>query len=119
MGGTLVVFDRNMNALYFSKTPIPFVRPNKLKELPLYRHIGLYAYRYETLANYLTLQPGPLEQVEGLEQLRALENGINVRVVLVDYRGRTHWSVDSPDDVSKVEAIIAREGELVPELAKS
>lgn len=119
VGGTLVVFNKNMDALYFSKSPIPFVRPNKLSELPLYRHIGLYAYRYETLANYLTLKPGPLEQVEGLEQLRALENGINVRVVLVDYRGRTHWSVDSPDDISKAEAIIAREGELVPQLAKS
>jgi 3-deoxy-manno-octulosonate cytidylyltransferase (CMP-KDO synthetase) len=119
VGGTLVVFDRNMNALYFSKSPIPFVRPNNLTELPLYRHIGLYGYRYETLANYLTLEPGPLEKVEGLEQLRALENGIDVRVVLVDYRGRTHWSVDSPDDISKVEAIIAREGELVPALANS
>lgn len=114
VGGTLVVFDKNFNALYFSKSPIPFLRPTTSEEAPLYRHIGLYAYTYEMLQQYLILPPGKLEKVEGLEQLRALENGIPIRVVIVDYKGRTHWSVDSPDDVQKVEAIIKSEGELFP-----
>ncbi len=57
--------------------------------------------------------PSPLEQAESLEQLRALENGIAIRIVEVDYRGRSAWSVDAPSDVDEVEAIIAREGELV------
>ncbi len=114
VGGTLVVFDKNNNALYFSKSPIPFVRTRN-EDTPLYRHIGLYAYRYNTLAKYLSLPTGPLEKAEGLEQLRALENGIPIRVVLVDYQGRTHWSVDSPEDLEKVVQIIQQEGELVPE----
>ena len=60
------------------------------------------------------LPQSPLERAEQLEQLRALQNGIPIRVVLVDRKGRTHWSVDTPDDAKKVEEIIAREGELVP-----
>ena len=55
----------------------------------------------------------PLEAAEGLEQLRALENGMKIRVALVDYKGRTHGSIDAPEDVALVESIIAREGELV------
>jgi 3-deoxy-manno-octulosonate cytidylyltransferase (CMP-KDO synthetase) len=113
VGGTLVVFDKNLNALYFSKSMIPFMRPDiAADDAPLYRHIGLYAYTYDTLKRYLELPKGPLEKVESLEQLRALENGIPIRIVVVDYRGRTHWSVDSPDDVARVEKIIAEQGEL-------
>lgn len=112
VGGTFVVFDKHHNALYFSKAPIPFVRSKDSKDLPIFRHIGLYAYTRETLKEYLQLPATPLELTEGLEQLRALENGIPIRVVEVDYRGRTHWSVDSPTDVERVEAIIAAEGEL-------
>ena len=113
--GTLVVFDRFMNALYFSKTIIPSLRTrNPDQPPPVYRHIGLYGYRFETLERMAALAPTPLEQAEGLEQLRALENGIPIRVVLTDYRGRTHWSVDSPEDAAMVETLIARDGELVP-----
>ena len=112
VGGTLVVFDVNKNALYFSKSPIPFVR-TKTVDAPLYRHVGLYAYRYPTLEKYLSLPESGLEKVEGLEQLRALENGIGIKVVVVDYRNRTHWSVDSPEDLKKVEEIIDDEGELI------
>lgn len=114
VGGTLVVFDKHLNAMYFSKSPIPFVRStNSNADLPLYRHIGLYGYSYDALKKYLQLPQGPLEQIEGLEQLRALENGIPIRIVVVDYRGRTHWSVDSPDDIVRVERIIAEQGELL------
>jgi CMP-2-keto-3-deoxyoctulosonic acid synthetase len=81
-------------------------------EPPLYRHIGLYAYTHSALKEYLALPAGDLEKIEGLEQLRALENGIPIRIVLVDYKGRTHGSVDSPTDVPRVQEIIAAQGEL-------
>lgn len=113
VSGTLVVFDKNYNALYFSKGLIPFLRDRELKEPPIYRHIGLYAYRYSALEKYVSLSMTPLEQAEKLEQLRALENGIPIKIVPVDYQGRTHWSVDNPEDIQKVEEIILREGELV------
>lgn len=112
--GTVVVFDRSLNALYFSKTIIPSLRSVGGDKPPVYRHIGLYGYRMGTLDQLAALAPTPLEQAEGLEQLRALENGIPIRVVLTDYRGRTHWSVDSPEDATMVETLIARDGELVP-----
>lgn len=109
--GTTVTFDLAGDALYFSKQIIPFVR--KTGFASVHRHIGLYGYRCDSLRRYVALPPSPLERTEGLEQLRALENGMKVRVVVVDYRGRSHGSVDTPEDVAVVEAIIAREGELV------
>lgn len=111
VGGTTVVFDRAMNALYFSKAIIPFRREDA--GVPVYKHIGLYAYRFRTLERLVALDPSPLEMTESLEQLRALENGIPIRIVLTDYRGRTPWSVDSPRDAEIAADIVAREGELV------
>ena len=111
--GTLVVFDRKGDALYFSKSFIPHLRVRDQDPLPVFHHIGIYGYRMDALERYCALPEGPLERAEQLEQLRALENGIPIRVVLVDYRNRSHWSVDTPQDAAKVEAIIAREGELV------
>ncbi len=110
--GTTVVFDRKRNALYFSKAVIPYMR--NAGHAGIYRHIGLYGYRKAALARYVELAPTPLEQTEGLEQLRALENGMPVRVAIVDYKGRTHWSIDAPEDVAVAERIIEREGELLP-----
>ncbi len=112
VSGTTVVFDRNCDALYFSKALIPFVR-HPDENLPVYRHIGLYGYRLPALRQYLSLAPTPLEKVEGLEMLRMMENAFKIRVVPVDYRGRTHWSVDSKEDILLAEQIIVREGELV------
>ncbi|WP_114009706.1 3-deoxy-manno-octulosonate cytidylyltransferase [Cohaesibacter intestini] len=109
--GTTVVFDANRNALYFSKMILPYIRA--AGHTSVYRHIGLYGYRREALERYVNLAPSPLELTEGLEQLRALENGMTVRIVTVDYLGRTHASVDAPDDVKIVEDIIKQEGELV------
>jgi 3-deoxy-manno-octulosonate cytidylyltransferase (CMP-KDO synthetase) len=113
VGGTTVVCDQRSDALYFSKAVIPYIR-TPCDPLPVLRHIGLYAYRYRTLERYVGLPETPLEQVEGLEQLRALEHGIRIRVVLVDYRGRTHASVDSPEDLKRVELLLEKEGELIP-----
>lgn len=111
--GTCVVFDKNKNAMYFSKALIPYSRSNDSANLPVFRHIGLYGYRKETLQKLSELPEGMFEKVEKLEQLRALENGIPIRIVEVDYKGRTHGSVDSPNDVTFVESIIAQEGELL------
>ncbi|MHC4378103.1 MAG: 3-deoxy-manno-octulosonate cytidylyltransferase [Planctomycetota bacterium] len=113
VGGTTVVMDRAGYALYFSKAPIPFQRHPEA-ETPIYRHFGLYAYRAASLRQLVALEPGPLERVESLEQLRALENGLKVRVVVVDTRGRSHLAIDSPEDLQRVVQVIADEGELVP-----
>lgn len=109
--GTCVVFDKNKNALYFSKNLIPYYRG---ENTPVYRHIGLYGYRRQTLEQLSRWEEGVLEKSEKLEQLRALENGTPIRVVPVDYLGRTHGSVDRPEDVLFVERIIEKEGELLP-----
>lgn len=112
--GTLVIKDQSNQALYFSKGLLPFVRTHAdLKAPPVAQHIGLYGYTREALTHYFKLSSTPLEKVEGLEQLRFLEHGIPLQLVEVDYKGRSAWSVDHPDDVAKVEAIIEKEGELV------
>jgi 3-deoxy-manno-octulosonate cytidylyltransferase (CMP-KDO synthetase) len=111
--GTLVTFDRDRNALYFSKSLIPHLRVRGEDPPPVYQHVGIYGYRTETLEALGALAEGPLERAEQLEQLRALENGIPIRIVVVDYRGRTNWSVDTPEDAAMVESIIIREGELL------
>jgi 3-deoxy-manno-octulosonate cytidylyltransferase (CMP-KDO synthetase) len=109
--GTCVVFNAKREALYFSKALIPYGREGE--DLKVFRHIGLYGYRQNTLQTLNRLPEGILERSEKLEQLRALENGIPIRVVEVDYRGRTHGSVDRPEDVGVVESVIAAEGELL------
>jgi 3-deoxy-manno-octulosonate cytidylyltransferase (CMP-KDO synthetase) len=112
VGGTTVVFDQQYNALYFSKSIIPYVR-TATEPLPVFRHIGLYGYRRDILQRLITLPTGPLEQAEQLEQLRALEHGISIRVVPVDYQGRTHAGIDSPQDLQRAEQLITSEGELL------
>jgi 3-deoxy-manno-octulosonate cytidylyltransferase (CMP-KDO synthetase) len=111
--GTTVTFDRQRNALYFSKQVIPYLRNADI--VPVYRHIGIYGYSRGGLERFVSLSQTPLEQAEGLEQLRALEHGMKVRIVVVDYKGRTHASVDAPEDVQAVEALIAAQGELLVE----
>ncbi len=111
--GTSVVFDRRGYALYFSKGLVPWPREQQTKSMFVYRHIGLYGYRRDALAEFAQLGEGELERIEKLEQLRALEHGMALRVVAVDYRGRSHASVDRVEDVALVEEIIKREGELV------
>lgn len=117
--GTTVLVDKDDFALAFSKTPLPAIRDvEKAKRLlpvsPVRRHIGLYAYSYDALGRYMNLEPSAYEPgyVEGLEQMRFLENGMRIKVVPVDYRGRTTTGgVDSPEDVRRVEQILAEFGE--------
>jgi 3-deoxy-manno-octulosonate cytidylyltransferase (CMP-KDO synthetase) len=114
VSGTTVTFAKNGNALYFSKGIIPFMRTTPANgEPPIFQHIGVYAYRADALKKYIALPQGMFEEVEQLEQLRAIENGMPIRVVQVSLQGRTMWSVDNPQDVARVEEIIRAEGELV------
>ncbi len=111
---TLVVFDKNSRALYFSRALIPNMREKQdATKQVFHKHIGIYAFRFEALQKYVQLEPTRLESLEKLEQLRALENGMPIQVFLVEPGVRSLASVDSPQDVEKVEAIIKREGELI------
>ncbi|MCS7187103.1 MAG: 3-deoxy-manno-octulosonate cytidylyltransferase [Armatimonadetes bacterium] len=107
-----VVVDRDGFALYFSRSPLPFFRPKgKMAETPQFdlpedalvrplRHIGLYAYRREFLLQFAQWSPTDLERTEGLEQLRALEHGIRIKVVMTPYRS---IGVDTPEDLERLE----------------
>ncbi len=77
-----VVTDLNNNAIYFSRSPIPYFRQNI--SAPVYHHIGLYAFRRDFLLQYTKLPVTPLEQTESLEQLRAIEHGFKIRVCLTE-----------------------------------
>jgi len=97
-----VTTDRQGNALYFSRSPIPYAREagNMGGEQPVYfKHIGLYVYRRDFLLSYPDLPVGPLERAERLEQLRALENGFKIRVVETEYES---LGVDTPEDWKQV-----------------
>lgn len=97
-----VVTDASGNALYFSRSPIPFVREPEdaaSRQIGHFKHIGLYVYRREFLLQYPDLPVGPLERAERLEQLRALENGFRIRVVETDYDS---VGVDTPEDWERI-----------------
>ena len=95
-----VVYGSTGKALYFSRLPIPYYRETKdPQEQNYFAHIGLYVYRRDVLLRLASLTPTPLEQAEALEQLRALENGISIKVVEV---GRRSPAVDRPEDLELV-----------------
>ncbi|MBI1953062.1 MAG: 3-deoxy-manno-octulosonate cytidylyltransferase [Candidatus Omnitrophica bacterium] len=98
-----VVTDPRGFALYFSRSPIPFYRGGKGPKL-WYKHLGLYAYRKEALRRFVNLAPSVLEQAEGLEQLRALENGFKIRVA---ESPADTVAVDTPEDLKRVEEILS------------
>lgn len=95
-----VVTDRMSNAIYFSRSPIPYVRDDEeRRSAEHYKHIGLYVYRRKFLLSYSNLPVGPLERAERLEQLRALENGYKIRVLETEYES---LGVDTPEDLENV-----------------
>jgi 3-deoxy-manno-octulosonate cytidylyltransferase (CMP-KDO synthetase) len=102
-----VVTDQRGNAIYFSRSTIPYVRG--APAAPYYKHIGLYVYRRDFLLGYSELPVGPLEQAERLEQLRALENGYSIRVVETEYES---MGVDTPEDLERVSKLFAASIEL-------
>jgi 3-deoxy-manno-octulosonate cytidylyltransferase (CMP-KDO synthetase) len=93
-----VVFDFKGDALYFSRSCIPFLRGSS--EIRTYRHLGIYGYRRKALLDFVKLPPSSLEQAEQLEQLRALENGMTIRVVLSEINT---IDVNTPEDARAVE----------------
>ena len=96
-----VVLARDGSALYFSRSPIPYPRSSE-GAAPL-KHLGIYGYQREALLRLAGLPPTPLERSESLEQLRALENGIPIRVLVVD---RGSPGVDTAEDLERVETIL-------------
>ncbi|HSH16737.1 MAG TPA: 3-deoxy-manno-octulosonate cytidylyltransferase [Verrucomicrobiae bacterium] len=105
-----VVTDLAGRALYFSRRTIPYLRDlagqpvaDQMAAFPMMKHLGIYGYRRETLLRLVRFPQSPLEQAEKLEQLRALENGIAIAVVQVDYDS---VGVDVPADVARVEALL-------------
>jgi 3-deoxy-manno-octulosonate cytidylyltransferase (CMP-KDO synthetase) len=97
-----VVFDYNNFALYFSRSPIPYVREartnlERIQRADMFKHIGLYVYRRDSLIKFTQLAQTDLEKTEQLEQLRMLENGFKIKVVVTDFES---LSVDTPDDLA-------------------
>lgn len=112
VGGTTAVMAADGRALYFSKEVIPYTGRSFApdEETPVFHHVGVYAYRPAALAAYAGWEPGPLEGLEGLEQLRFLEQGAQVLCVEVDARGRQFWELNNPEDVPRLEAMLAGMG---------
>ncbi|WP_289042975.1 manno-octulosonate cytidylyltransferase [uncultured Aliiroseovarius sp.] len=109
VGGTTAVFGADGKALYFSKEVIPYTADKDWQDdnlTPVFHHVGVYAYRPSALAAYARWAPGPLEELEGLEQLRFLERDHPVHCVEVDARGRAFWELNNPEDVARIEAIL-------------
>lgn len=105
-----VVFDHDGNALYFSRNPLPYVRgvekEHWLETTEYYQHIGIYAYKTDTLHAIASMPPSRLEQAESLEQLRWLENGLRIRVAVTDLPDSI--SIDTPDDLLNIPQEICR-----------
>lgn len=109
VGGTTAVFGVGGRGLYFSKEVVPYTGKlyGEADPTPVFHHVGVYAYRPAALAAYPAWAIGPLERLEGLEQLRFLENGRPVLCVTVQARGRQFWELNNPEDVPRIEAMLA------------
>lgn len=111
--GTTLVANKNGEALWFSKNIIPAMRKeNSLREQstlsPVCRHIGLYAYRRSALEKFVGLSEGHWEALEGLEQLRCLENGMIIGCVAVEPADIAISGIDTPEDLVRAEALLAK-----------
>jgi 3-deoxy-manno-octulosonate cytidylyltransferase (CMP-KDO synthetase) len=96
-----VVVDQDFRALYFSRSPIPFMEKGNFTGF--YHHIGMYGYLKDSLKSFINLPASPLETREKLEQLRFLESGIDIKVIQSQYQS---VGVDVPEDVEKIERIL-------------
>ena len=97
-----VVLKNNGEALYFSRSPLPFRRSSS-PQLKLYRHKGIYAYRRDFLENFVNWDPTPLEVAESLEQLRALENDARIKVIITDDES---GGIDTLEQANELEAFL-------------
>jgi len=101
-----VVLDKNGFAMYFSRAPIPGNKTLQwYKDMKSYRHVGLYAYKRDCLLKFVKMPPTTFERMEGLEQLRFLENGIPIKVVETQY---STIGVDTPSDLQKVVEVLKK-----------
>lgn len=113
VGGSTAVFAQDGTALYFSKEVVPYLNASyhdNAPETPVFHHVGVYAYRPDALRAYPDWPTGPLETLEGLEQLRFMENGHAVLCVEVSAKGRQFWELNNPEDVPKLESMMAQMG---------
>ncbi|MFU8776101.1 MAG: 3-deoxy-manno-octulosonate cytidylyltransferase [Roseovarius sp.] len=112
VGGTTAVFGEGARALYFSKEVIPYTprRYEAQEATPVFHHVGVYAYRPQALRDYSNWPMGPLEHLEGLEQLRFLERGRAVLCVEVAAQGRQFWELNNPEDVPRIETMMQEMG---------
>ena len=101
-----VVTDLNGYALYFSRSLMPYPR-KKTENFEVYKHVGIYAYRRDFLLKYAALEPTPLEKIESLEQLRALENGAKIKVLKSDFQG---IGIDTPEDLAAANELFKKKG---------
>ena len=97
-----VVVDKKSNALLFSRSVIPFQRDKNIS-VTYYKHIGIYAFRKSALMNFTSWEPTPLERIEKLEQLRYLENGVKIKMIVTD---ESPLSIDTPEDFEKAKKLI-------------
>lgn len=101
-----VVLDKQNNALYFSRSPIPYKRgsdeKNWIAEHDYYKHVGVYAYRSEVLSQIVQMPPSKLELAESLEQLRWLENGLKIKAGFTDVET---VGIDTPEDLEKIKGM--------------
>ncbi len=108
--GTTAIINEQGRALWFSKNILPAIRKEKREEefSPVHQHIGLYGFRYDVLKRFVSLPQGHYEQLEGLEQLRLLENDIPVQTVALEIdAGLAQAGIDSPEDVARAEKLLA------------
>jgi len=102
-GEVKIAMNANKEALYFSRSPIPYLKglakDQWHKHYPYFRHVGLYAYKMQTLTAITQLQPSPLEKAESLEQLRWLENGFKIQVGITLHDSHC---IDTPEDIERV-----------------
>ncbi|MCK4765198.1 MAG: 3-deoxy-manno-octulosonate cytidylyltransferase [Candidatus Aminicenantes bacterium] len=96
-----VVFDKNNRALYFSRCPVPFAKNSKFGGF--FQHIGIYGYTKSAVRDFIGFPGSELEKIESLEQLRFLENGIPIKVILSKEKS---FGVDVPDDIIKIEEML-------------
>ena len=111
VGGTTIVFNAALNALYFSKRVIPYISetvPDAHRHVHL--HLGVYAYRPDALRAYAATSPSSIEQLEGLEQLRFLEVGQRIRVVPFDPIGWDCIELNNPEDIPVIEEVLRQRG---------
>lgn len=110
--GTTAIINKDNNAIWFSKNIIPAIRKEEVMKQnsefsPVHQHLGLYGYRLDTLKQFVKLEQGHYEQLEGLEQLRLIENSIPITAVPIEVDlGLAQAGIDSPEDVVRAEKIL-------------